>query len=107
MVQTVCNIENIGKQQYEFYRQALLVHGTKTIHDPIKRNSLRLSRNPTSNSKRSDKSRELKEDVSLFSHLYIASKAVSYLGSFFIMRIIHIHHLSMTKVPFGLEQRVT
>ena len=84
MVQTVCNIENIGKQQYNSYRQTLLVHGTKTINDPINRNSLRLSRNPTSKSKRSDKSRELKEDVSLFSRLYIASKAESDLGSFFM-----------------------
>ena len=71
MVQTVCNIENIGKQQYDSYCQALLVHGTKAIHDPIKRNSLRLSRNPTSNSKRSDKSRELKEDSQpVFSSLH-------------------------------------
>ena len=84
MVQTVCNIKNIGKQQYDFYRQALLVHGTKTIHDPIKRNSLRLSRNQTSKSKWSDKSRKLEEDVSLFSRLYIASKAESDLGSFFM-----------------------
>ena len=43
VVQTVCNIENIGKHQYYSCRQALLVHGTNSIHDPIKRNALRLT----------------------------------------------------------------
>ena len=37
VVQIVRNIEDIGKQQYDSYRQAVLVHGIESIHDPIKR----------------------------------------------------------------------
>eukprot|EP00745_Piridium_sociabile_P022185 TRINITY_DN34414_c0_g1_i9.p1 TRINITY_DN34414_c0_g1~~TRINITY_DN34414_c0_g1_i9.p1 ORF type:complete len:253 (-),score=52.80 TRINITY_DN34414_c0_g1_i9:375-1133(-) len=80
----LCATLRTGKQQYDSYRESVLVQGTTSIHDPIKRNSFRLFRCPTQKYRRSDKSRELKEDVSLFSHLYIAAQSrESDLGNFF------------------------
>ena len=85
VVQTVRTIESIGKQQYDSYRQSVLEEGGKTsIHDPIRRNSLRLFKCPTTKARQSSKTKDLKDDVSLFSKLYIAAQdRESDLGNFF------------------------
>ena len=74
-----------GKGQYNSYNKDVIIKHTKSIHKPIKRNSLPLLRSP---SKRKSKNSEdislLKSDVSLFSRLYIVAQSRdTYVGTFF------------------------
>lgn len=40
VVETVWTIENLRKQQYNDYMESVLVKGTKSVHEAIKRSSL-------------------------------------------------------------------
>ena len=70
---TVCTVEAIGRNQYNDYHKSVIVERTRSTHDPIKKNSLPLFRNPThkTKSKQAGQISMLKCDVELFSRLYI------------------------------------
>ena len=76
MVNTVRTVEELGKKQYAEYQKSVLVDHTKSIHVPIKKNSLRSFKCPASKpkSKQADKIATLKTDVSMFSRLYIVAQ---------------------------------
>ena len=76
VVDSVCTIEALGKEQFSSYHKSVLINCTSSIHDPIKRNNLLLFKNPKqkSKSKQSKVVENLKNDVSLFSRLYIIAK---------------------------------
>ena len=73
VVSTVCTVEAIGRDQYNMYHKSVIVERTRSIHDPIKKNSLPLFRSPTpkTKSKQAGQISILKGDVELFSRLYI------------------------------------
>ena len=75
-VQTVRTIEELGKEQFKSYYKSVLVDHTRSIHEPIKKNSLSLFKcpKPKSKTKQSKAVEGLKNDVSLFSRLYIVAK---------------------------------
>ncbi len=72
VVNTVRTVEALGKQKYEAYTESVKDR-TSSIHDPIKKNSLPLFRCPThkTKNKQTGKISMLKNDVELFSRLYI------------------------------------
>ena len=76
VVGTVRKIEALGKQQYNDYFKSVLVDCEKSIHDPIKKNSLRLFKCPIpkGKGKQADKIERLKTEVNLFSSLYIIAQ---------------------------------
>jgi len=47
VVSTVRTVEAIGRDQYNSYHKTVIVERTRSIHDPIKINSLPLFRNTT------------------------------------------------------------
>ena len=51
VVSTVRTVEAIGRYQYNSYHETVIVERTRSIHDPIKKNSLPLFRNPTKGQK--------------------------------------------------------
>ncbi len=71
---TVRTVEAIGRDQYNMYHKSVIVERTRSIHDPIKKNSLPWFRSltPKTKSKQAGQISMLKSDVELFSHLYIA-----------------------------------
>jgi len=76
VVETVKNIEQIGKSQYTQYIEERLYHHTKAIAEPIKKNNLPLFNNrPAKNSKSKSQVASLKNDCILFSRLYIACQS--------------------------------
>ena len=76
VVETVRTIEALGKEQFQSYYKFVLVDCTTSIHEPIKRNNLPLFKRPKLNQKpkQSRVIENLKNDVSLFSRLYIVAK---------------------------------
>ena len=40
VVNTIRTVESLGQEQYQRYRQAVIIDHTQSIHDPIKKNSL-------------------------------------------------------------------
>jgi len=76
VVNTVRTIEAVGQQQFNDYYKTVLVDCEKSIHDPIRRNSLMLFKCPTTKvkSKHADKIASLKADVNLFSRLNIVAQ---------------------------------
>lgn len=74
VVNTIRQIESIGKEQYNSYVTERLVDRSKPITEPIKRNKLQLFRTPTvaKKSKAQQKVSSLKNDCSLFSRLYVS-----------------------------------
>ena len=76
VVETVRNIEAIGKEQFNSYYKDVLVECTRSIHEPIKRNNFPLFSCPKvkPKSKQSKNVQSLKNDVSLFSRLYIVAQ---------------------------------
>ena len=74
-VDTVFTIEALGREQFNSYYKSVLVDRTRSIHDPIRRNNLLLFKCPKqkSKSKQSKTIENLKNDVSLFSRLYIVA----------------------------------
>ena len=73
VVNTVCTVEAVGRDQYNTYHKSVISDRTCSIHEPIKKNSLPLFRCPTRNTKtkQSGQISMLKDDVALFSRLYI------------------------------------
>ena len=73
VVSTVRTVEAIGRDQYNMYHKSVIVERTRSIHDPIKKNSLPLFRSPTPKTKikQAGQISMLKSDVQLFSRLYI------------------------------------
>ncbi len=76
VVETVRTVEAVGKKQFQTYYKSVLVDCTSSIHEPIKKNNLSLFERPKpkSKSKQSKAVKNLKNDVSLFSRLYIVAK---------------------------------
>ncbi|KAG0718686.1 hypothetical protein GWK47_007523 [Chionoecetes opilio] len=76
VVNTVRTVEPVGKKQYETYKKSVLTDATHSIHDPIKKNKLPLFRSPTpkTKSKQVGQVSMLKDDVALFSRLYIVTQ---------------------------------
>lgn len=76
VVHTVRTIEDVGKQQYKEYYKEVLINCKKSVHEPIKKNSLRLFKSPAPKyrDKQADKIASLKTDVNLFSKLYIVAQ---------------------------------
>ena len=107
---TVCTVESLGKSQYEEYRKSVLVEGTRSIHDPIKKNSLPLFKCPTpkEKSKQAEKVATLKADVSLFAQLYIvAQDRESDLSNFFQYENNPYPHPFLTEEICDLEISLT
>ncbi|KAG0726527.1 hypothetical protein GWK47_036344 [Chionoecetes opilio] len=76
VVNTVRTVEPVGKKQYETYKKSVLTDATHSIHDPFKKNKLPLFRSPTpkTKSKQVGQVSMLKDDVALFSRLYIVTQ---------------------------------
>ena len=76
VVETVRSIEALGKEKFKNYFKSVLVDRTCSIHEPIKKNNLSLFKCPKAKSKtkQSKVIENLKNDVSLFSRLYIVAK---------------------------------
>ena len=74
--ETVRSVEALGKDQYQKYRKTVILDCTHSIHNPIKRNALSLFRHPASKpkTKQAKQISVLKDNVSLFSRLYIVAK---------------------------------
>lgn len=86
VVNTIRTIEGVGKIQFDNYYKAVITDRTKSIHEPIKKNSLALFRSPLPKAKSKQKGdvSMLKDDVALFSRLYIvAQNRDADMGNFF------------------------
>jgi len=73
VINTVKIIHNLGKEQYAKYYKDVIIDHTRSIHDPIKKNSLSLfsCHQAKAGGKKTEKISMLKSNLSLFSHLYI------------------------------------
>ena len=73
VVNTVRTVESVGRDQYNKYHDTVIKDRTNSIHEPIKRNSMSLFRCPTpkTRTKQAGQISMLKDDVALFSRLYI------------------------------------
>ena len=73
VVNTVRTVCSLGKNQYTKYFKEVITDRTLSIHEPIKKNALPLfSRpHPKTKTKQAGKISLLKNDITLFSHLYI------------------------------------
>ena len=86
VVNTVQTAYSLGKDQYANYYKEVIIDLTRSIHEPIKKNSLPLFScpQPKSKTKQAGKISLLKNDVALFSHLYIVLQhRVSDMTTFF------------------------
>jgi hypothetical protein len=86
VVKTITVIEDVGKEQYDKYVKTVIVDRDVSIHNTLKKNSLKLLKHPNvqKDSKKKKQISNWKNDYSLFSKLYIASKyRDSNLGEFF------------------------
>ncbi len=54
VVETVRTIEELGKEQFKSFYKSVLVDYTRSIHEPIKKNSLSLFKAQSPNQKRSN-----------------------------------------------------
>ena len=70
-------LESIGKEQYNEYVQSVLVDRTRSIHDPIHKNSLPLfiKNHRREISKQGKKIKVLQNNVALFGQLYISMQS--------------------------------
>jgi hypothetical protein len=77
MVNTVKQVEKIGKDQYDVYVKERLIDKTKSIMDTIKKNNLPLFSQPRKRvvSKAQMKISSLKSNCALFSRLYIGCQS--------------------------------
>ena len=73
VVSTVQKVESLGKDQYTKYCKQVIINRTHSIHEPIKKNALPLFScpQPKAKTKQAEKTSLLKNDVALFSRLYI------------------------------------
>ncbi|KAJ8353418.1 hypothetical protein SKAU_G00209850 [Synaphobranchus kaupii] len=76
VVNTVLILEDTGKRQYQEFVKKVLDERTGSIHDPIKRNSLALFRQPRRKTVlKHGKIKVLQNNVALFGQLYIAMQS--------------------------------
>ena len=74
-VSTVMQIEQVGKKQYEEFKQTRIVTHTVQLDCPIKKNNFSLFKASTTKGKSSKaESKELKMHIRLFSQMYIATQ---------------------------------
>lgn len=76
VVDSVQNIDRLGKQQYQEFVQERLIKTPSSFNDTMKKNMLPLFK--TSHAKtqaKSTKTSQLQNEVQLFSRLYIASQS--------------------------------
>jgi len=73
VISTVQNIQKIGRDQYVQYCKDVIIERTRSIYDPIKKNSLSLFSCPQPKKGRqtTEKISMLKSDITLFSRSYI------------------------------------
>ena len=73
VVETIQNVQRLGQEQFQAFIKECLVDKSKSIHDVIHRNKLKLFKNmaKTNVSKGKKQLTSLKSDVGLFSRLYI------------------------------------
>ena len=73
VINTVRTVEAVGKTQYDSYQKSVITNLTESIHEPIKKNSLPVFRSPSpkTKDKQAGQVSMLKDDVALFSLLYI------------------------------------
>ena len=76
VVSKVHKAETRGKDEYNNHRKLVLVDRTSSMHETIKKNSLRLFRSPTPKiqTTHAEQITILKNDVDIFSRLYIATQ---------------------------------
>ncbi len=67
----VNTVEALGRDPYNAYHKSVLADRTRSIHEPIKKNSLPLFRSPRSKTKLAEQVFMLKADVALFSRLTV------------------------------------
>lgn len=74
VAETIKSIEDIGQAQYVEYKKAVILKQEKSIHEPIKKNSLAVFAKPQkkSTSKKEKKITFLQKNVNIFSQMYIA-----------------------------------
>ncbi|XP_061894509.1 uncharacterized protein LOC133644183 [Entelurus aequoreus] len=74
---TMLILEDTGKRQYQEFVKKVLDERTQSIHDPIKRNSLAVFRQPRRKtmSKDGKKIKVLQNNVALFGQLYVAMQS--------------------------------
>ena len=72
--EAMCSLESLGKQQYDQYVQDIITERTKSIHNPIKRNSPALLKRPKTKekTKKGQQVQILQNNVALFGELYIS-----------------------------------
>ena len=85
VVNTVRTVQSKGKDQYATYCKEVIFDRTRSIHEPIKKNVFPLfSSRPKAKTKQAGKIPLLKNDIALFSHLYIVMQhRVSDMSKFF------------------------
>ena len=101
VAQTVRNIEQIGKSQYQENVKNSLEKKTKPLADPIKQNKLYLSSRQELRIDTKDKQQisSLKQNCSQFSLLFVSCMSVMVtLMSVFVMRTKHTHLPSLSLV---------
>ena len=76
VAQSIRSIEALGKEKFREYEKAVILDRTKSIFDPIEKNSIALFKrpNPKLKSKQAKQVAMLKDNVALFSRLYIVTK---------------------------------
>ena len=76
VVHSIRSIEALGKEKFREYEKAVILDRTKSIFDPIEKNSIALFKRPKPKlkSKQAKQVAMLKDNVALFSRLYIVAK---------------------------------
>ncbi len=74
VVNSLCSLEDTGEKQYQEFVKTVFEDFTRSIHDPIKRNSLALFKRPQprKSTKLGKKIADLQNNVALFGQLYIS-----------------------------------
>jgi hypothetical protein len=80
VARSIRSIESLGTEQYQAFRQDVLISRTKSIHAPLKRNSLSLFKATKTGVRKQTKIQNLKQDVSVFApfHRITAARSKSW-----------------------------
>ena len=76
LIETVRTVESLGKMKYMEYRESVTLKCERSIHDTISKNGLALFKHPKARvkTKQAKAVATLKDDVALFSRLYIVAR---------------------------------
>ena len=76
VIETVCTVESLGKEQYDKYCESVILKCERSIHETISKNNLALFKRPKpkAKSKQAKAVAVLKDDVALFSRFFIVAK---------------------------------